>query len=146
MAIPSSLMWSVVIIISKSIAKDDSSITILSYGYTIMTILSFIIVLFYWQTPSYETLIYLFFAGLSGTLLHLCINHAYKLVDVSMTQPYSFLSLVFASLVGYFVFSEKPDLFTWIGASIIFLGVFIMSYREMKLDKEIIRKRLDLKN
>ena len=119
MALASSLMWSVVIIITKSIAKDDSSITILSYGYTIMTILSFIIALFYWQTPSLQTSIYLFFAGLSGTLLHLCINHAYKLVDVSMTQPYSFLSLVFASLVGYFVFSEKPDLFTWIGASII---------------------------
>ena len=63
-----------------------------------------------------------------------------------MTQPYSFLSLVFASLVGYFIFSETPDLLTWIGASIIFLGVLIMSYREMKLDKEIIRKRLDIKS
>ena len=146
MALASSFMWSIVIIITKSIAKDDSSITILSYGYTYMTFFSFIIVLFHWQTPSLQTLIYLFFGGLSGTLLHLCINHAYKLVDVSMTQPYSFLSLVFASLIGYFVFSETPDLFTWIGASVIFLGVFIMSYREMKLDKEIIRKRLDIKS
>ena len=51
---------------------------------------------------------------------------------LSMTQPYSFLSLVFASLIGYYVFSETPDLFTWIGASVIFIGVFIMSYREMK--------------
>ena len=63
-----------------------------------------------------------------------------------MTQPYSFLSLVFASLIGYFVFSETPDHFTWIVASVIFLGVFIMSYREIKLDKEIIRKRLDIKS
>ena len=29
---------------------------------------------------------------------------------------------------------------------VIFLGVFIMSYREMKLDKEIIRKRIDIKS
>ncbi len=63
-----------------------------------------------------------------------------------MTQPYSFLSLVFASLIGYYVFSETPDLFTWIGAIVIFLGVLIMSYREMKLDKEIIRKRIDIKS
>ena len=146
MALASSFLWSVVIIITKSIAKDDSSITILSYGYSYMMVFSFVIVLFYWQTPSLHTIIYLFFAGLFGTLLHLSINHAYKLVDVSMTQPYSFLSLIFASLIGYYVFSETPDLFTWIGASIIFLGVIIMSYREMKLDKEIIRKRLDLKN
>ena len=78
MALASSFMWSIVIIITKTIAKDDSSITILSYGYTYMTIFSFIIALFYWQTPSLQTLIYLFFAGLFGTLLHLCINHAYK--------------------------------------------------------------------
>ena len=146
MALASSFMWSVVIIITKRIARDDSSITILSYGYMFMTIFSFIIVLFYWQTPNLQTLIYLFFAGLSGTLLHLCINHAYKLVDVSMTQPYSFLSLVFASAVGFYVFNETPDLFTWIGASVIFIGVLIISYREMKLDKEIIRKRIDIKN
>ena len=146
MALASSFMWSVVIIITKSIAKDDSSITILSYGYTYMTIFSFIIALFHWQTPDLQTLIYLFFGGLFGTLLHLCINHAYKLVDVSVTQPYSFLSLVFASLIGFYVFNETPDLFTWIGASVIFLGVLIISYREMKLDKEIIRKSLDIKN
>ena len=95
----------------------------------------FIIVLFYWQTPSFQTLIYLFFAGLSGTLLHLCINHAYKLVDVSMTQPYSFLSLIFASLVGYFVFSEIPDLFTWIGASVIVLSGYFIALRERSIKK-----------
>ena len=146
MALASSFMWSVVIIITKKIAKDDSSITILSYGYMFMTIFSFIIVLFHWQTPSLQTLIYLFFAGLSGTLLHLCINHAYKLVDVSLTQPYSFLSLVFASLIGLYVFNETPDLFTWIGASVIFFGVLIISYREMKLEKDIIRKSVDIKD
>ena len=63
-----------------------------------------------------------------------------------MTQPYSFLSLVFASIIGYFVFSEIPDLFTWLGAVVIFIGVLIISYREMKLDKEIIRKRLNIKS
>ena len=63
-----------------------------------------------------------------------------------MTQPYSFLNLVFASIIGYFVFDEIPDLYTWIGALIIFIGVLIISYREIKLDKEIIRKRVDIKN
>ena len=146
MALFSSFLWSVVIIITKKISKDDSSITILSYQSVFMSIFSFFIVLFFWETPSLITFIYLFFAALSGTILHLALNHAYKLVDVSMTQPYSFLSLVFASIIGYFVFSEIPDLFTWLGAVVIFIGVLIISYREMKLDKEIIRKRLNIKS
>tara|TARA_B100001250_G_scaffold369818_1_gene353550 strand:+ start:621 stop:1508 length:888 start_codon:yes stop_codon:yes gene_type:complete len=145
MALFSSLLWSIVIIITKKISKDDSSITILSYQSLFMTIFSFFVVLFFWEMPSTKTFVYLIFAAACGTILHLTLNHAYKLVDVSMTQPYSFLSLVFASLIGFFVFNEIPDLFTWLGASVIFVGVLIISYREMKLDKEIIRKRLDIK-
>ena len=146
MALLSSFLWSVVIVITKKISKDDSSITILSYQSLFMTIFSFFIVIFFWQMPSLKTFGYLFLAGVSGTVLHLTLNHAYKLVDVSMTQPYTFLSLVFASVIGYFVFNEVPDLFTWLGAGVIFIGVLIISYREMKLDKEITRNRLDIKS
>ena len=146
MALFSSFLWAVAVVLTKKISKDDSAITILSYQSVFMTVFTFILVLFFWQTPSLETIIYLFLSGISGVVLHLSLNQAYKLVDVSMTQPYSFLNLVFASIIGYFVFSETPDLYTWIGASIIFIGIFIISYREMKLEKDIIRKRIEIKN
>ena len=146
MVLFSALLWSINIIITKKISKDDSAITILAYQSIFMSLLSFFIVLFFWEMPSLKTFIYLILAAMCGTVLHLTLNHAFKLVDVSMTQPYSFLNLVFASIIGYFVFDEIPDLFTWIGALIIFTGVLIISYREMKLDKEIIRKRVDIKS
>ena len=146
MVLFSALLWSINIIITKKISKDDSAITILAYQSIFMSLLSFFIVLFFWEIPSLKTFIYLILAAMCGTVLHLTLNHAFKLVDVSMTQPYSFLNLVFASIIGYFVFDEIPDLYTWIGAIIIFTGVLIISYREMKLDKEIIRKRVDIKN
>ena len=146
MVLFSALLWSINIIITKKISKDDSAITILAYQSIFMSLLSFFIVLFFWEMPSLKTFIYLILAAMCGTVLHLTLNHAFKLVDVSMTQPYSFLNLVFASIIGYFVFDEVPDLYTWIGALIIFTGVLIISYREMKLDKEIIRKRVDIKN
>ena len=146
MVLFSALLWSINIIITKKISKNDSAITILAYQSIFMSLLSFFIVLFFWEMPSIKTFIYLILAALCGTVLHLTLNHAFKLVDVSMTQPYSFLNLVFASIIGYFVFDEIPDLYTWIGALIIFAGVLIISYREMKLDKDIIRKRVDIKS
>ena len=146
MVLFSALLWSINIIITKKISKDDSAITILAYQSIFMSLLSFFIVLFFWEMPSLKTFIYLILAAMCGTILHLTLNHAFKLVDVSMTQPYSFLNLVFASIIGYFVFDEIPDLYTWVGALIIFTGVLIISYREMKLDKEIIRKRVDIKS
>jgi drug/metabolite transporter (DMT)-like permease len=146
MVLFSALLWSINIIITKKISKDDSAITILAYQSIFMSLLSFFIVLFFWEMPSLKTFIYLILAAMCGTVLHLTLNHAFRLVDVSMTQPYSFLNLVFASIIGYFVFDEMPDLYTWIGALIIFTGVLIISYREMKLDKDIIRKRVDIKS
>ena len=146
MVLFSALLWSINIIITKKISKDDSAITILAYQSIFMSLLSFFIVLFFWEMPNLKTFIYLILAAMCGTVLHLTLNHAFKLVDVSMTQPYSFLNLVFASMIGYFVFDEMPDLYTWIGALIIFTGVLIISYREMKLDKDIIRKRVDIKS
>ena len=146
MVLFSALLWSINIIITKKISKDDSAITILAYQSIFMSLLSFFIVLFFWEMPNLKTFIYLILAAMCGTVLHLTLNHAFKLVDVSMTQPYSFLNLVFASIIGYFVFDEIPDLYTWIGALIIFTGVLIISYREMKLDKDIIRKRVDIKS
>jgi drug/metabolite transporter (DMT)-like permease len=146
MVLFSALLWSINIIITKKISKDDSAITILAYQSIFMSLLSFFIVIFFWEIPSLKTFIYLILAAMCGTILHLTLNHAFKLVDVSMTQPYSFLNLVFASIIGYFVFDEIPDLYTWIGALIIFTGILIISYREMKLDKEIIRKRVDIKS
>ena len=104
MVLFSALLWSINIIITKKISKDDSAITILAYQSIFMSLLSFFIVIFFWEMPNLKTFIYLVLAAMGGTVLHLTLNHAFKLVDVSMTQPYSFLNLVFASIIGYFFF------------------------------------------
>ena len=144
MALISSLIWSVVIILTKKVSKDDSAITILSHQYVYMSLFSFPLVLYFWDQPSLKTIIFILCAAMSGTILHIALNHAYKLVDVTMTQPYSFLGLVVSSIIGYFVFSDKPDFYTWLGASVIFCGVLLISYRELQLNKEITRKRLNI--
>jgi drug/metabolite transporter (DMT)-like permease len=143
MILISSFLWAVMIIITKILSKDESAITILSYQYLLMFVISFVFALFNWQTPTQETVFYLFLAGLSGTIFHLTLYQAYKLVDVSLVQPYSFLVLVFASILGYFVFDEVPDIHTWIGTSIIFVGIIIISIREMQINKNIVRKNLN---
>ena len=144
MALTSSLIWSVVIVLTKKVSKDDGAITILSHQYLYMSLFSLPLVIYFWDQPNFKTIIFILCAAISGTILHIALNHAYKLVDVSMTQPYSFLGLVVSSVIGYFVFSDKPDLYTWLGASVIFCGVILISYRELQLNKEITRKRLDI--
>jgi len=143
MILISSFLWAIMIIITKRLSRDDSALTILSYQYFLMFIISFVVAIFNWQSPTIETIFYLFLAGFSGTIFHLTLYQAYKLADVSLIQPYSFLVLVFASILGYFVFGETPNIYTWIGTGIIFIGVIIISVREIQINKNIIRKNLN---
>ena len=146
MVLFSSLVWSFIIIITKFLSKNDSPITILTYQYSLVTFFSFFIVIFFWETPSSIIFLYTFLAALSGTILHIALIYSYKLVDLTLTQPFTFISLIWASLFGYNVFGEEPDIFTWLGAIIIFSGVLIIFYRESFLKKDISKESLPIKS
>jgi drug/metabolite transporter (DMT)-like permease len=49
-------------------------------------------------------------------------------------------------LYGYFLFGDSPDLFTWIGAIVVFSGVMIITYRESYLKKDIIKESIPIKS
>ena len=146
MVLFSSLVWSFIIIITKFLSKNDSPITILTYQYSLVTFFSFFIVIFFWEMPSSIIFLYTFLAALSGTILHIALIYSYKLVDLTLTQPFTFLSLIWASLFGYYIFGEEPDIFTWLGAIIIFSGVLIIFYRESYLKKDIAKESLPMKS
>ena len=146
MVLFSSLVWSFIIIITKFLSKNDSPITILTYQYSLVTFFSFFIVIFFWEMPSLIIFLYTFLAALSGTVLHLALIYSYKLVDLTLIQPFTFLSLIWASLFGYYIFGEEPDIFTWLGAIIIFSGVLIIFYRESYLKKDIAKESLPMKS
>ena len=144
MVLVATFFWSVIIILTKQLTNKDSSITILVYMYTFMTFLTLITAIIFWQTPTANSIIYLSLAAFVGTISHFSINHAFKLVDVSMTQPFSFIGLIIASLYGYFLFDESPDMYTWLGAIVIFIGIIIITIRELKLDKELVRAKVNI--
>ena len=146
MVLFTSIVWSFIIIITKFLSKNDSPITILTYQYSLVTFFSFFIVIFFWETPSSIIFLYTFLAALSGTILHIALIYSYKLVDLTLTQPFTFLSLIWASLFGYYIFGEEPDIFTWLGAIIIFSGVLIIFYRESYLKKDIAKESLPIKS
>ena len=145
MVLCSCSIWSVVVIITKFAARVDSAFTILSYQYTIVTILSLPIALYFWQSPSSQTIIYLIFAGIAGTIVHLCINTAYKLTELSVLQPVNFSRLLIASLFGFIIFDEVPDMWTIIGGLIIFSSILIITYRETYLKKDIAKQSIPVK-
>ncbi len=136
MILVSLTFWSFIIILSKFVSKDDSPITMVTYQYTLMTIFAFPLAIYFWQMPSLISILLVFIAAASGTILHLCLGLAYKYADLSVTQPIWFTGLIFGSGFGYFVFNEMPDFWTWIGGIVVFSSVLVITYFEKNKEEK----------
>ena len=128
MILVSLTFWSFIIILSKFVSKDDSPITMVTYQYTLMTIFAFPLAIYFWQMPSLISLLLVFIAAASGTILHLCLGLAYKYADLSVTQPIWFTGLIFGSGFG----RETPLLehINWIAVIVVFSSVLVITYFE----------------
>lgn len=115
---------------SKSLTRTDDPTTIAAYVQFLMTPITLVAALFFWQWPTWDQLMGLVAIGVMGSLGHLFTTKAYFLADISFAEPLSFIRMVFATIFGYVVFSEIPDAWTWAGAFTILAAATIISYRE----------------
>ena len=54
----------------------------------------------------------------------------------SVVAPLSYSSLIWASLYGWIIFSEWPDLWTWVGAALIIASGLYIFHRERLQHRE----------
>ncbi len=125
-----SFSFSFVLIFVKKLSATDSSLTIIFYHLLYMTPAFFILSLFYWQSINYNQLVIFSLMGASGLLSHWCLAQAFKMSDTTFVMPLQFTKLIWASLIGLFIFAEQPDIWTWVGGIIIFISVVYITYRE----------------
>ena len=126
--------WSLIIIVSKFVSKDDSPITMVTYQYTLMTLFALPLAIYFWQMPSLQSIIFVFIGAISGTVLHLSLALSYKYAELSVTQPVWFSGLIFGSAFGFFIFNETPDVWTWIGGMVVFSSVSLITFHERSKD------------
>jgi len=125
-----SFSFSFVLIFVKKLSATDSSLTIIFYHLLYMTPVFFILSLFYWENINLYQLIVFTLMGASGLLSHWCLAQAFKMSDTTFVMPLQFTKLIWASLIGLFIFAEQPDIWTWVGGVIIFISAVYITYRE----------------
>ena len=133
----SASIWSVSLIFIKVLGKTESSVTITSYMVLFMIPLSAIAASFYWIMPSLNDLLVLAIIGITGTYAQMLLAQALKEEDTVVIMPFDFLKLVWAVLIGYLIFSEVPQVNTWIGSIIIFSSTLYVAYRERKIPPKV---------
>jgi drug/metabolite transporter (DMT)-like permease len=129
----SSLGWAVCLIIIKDLGRTESAVTITTYMSLVMAPLSLIPALYVWITPTPEQLLWLLLLGALGGTGQLAMSQSLRLADTHVVTPFDFTRLIFVSVLAYFLFDQVPDIFVWIGGTMIFSAIAFITYREHQL-------------
>ena len=85
-----------------------------------------------WRTPTFEELMLLGLTALLATSGHYCMTRALKAAEVSAVQPFTFLQLVWATILGLILFDEHPDVWIWLGGAVIVGSATWMAHQEVR--------------
>lgn len=83
-----------------------------------------------WVTPTMHELFWLFLVAGFATMGHLFMTQAFRLAPVTVTQPVTFLQLIWATSIGAIWFDEPADIWVMLGGGIIIGSVSFITWRE----------------
>jgi drug/metabolite transporter (DMT)-like permease len=135
LALVSAALSSISVIVVKQLSRTESINAVVTYMVLLMTPMSLLPALFYWQWPPLAVWPLLVGMGLAGTLGHLCYVRALQMAEASAVMPYDYTRLLFAAIIGWIVFGEVPDFWTWVGAAVIVGAALYIAHREALLKR-----------
>ena len=88
-----------------------------------------------WVWPTWGETGLLFLVACFATAGHYTMTMAFAAAPVTVTQPVTFLQLVWAVLLGALVFAEPVDIWVIIGGALILAAVSFITWREAVLKR-----------
>lgn len=126
----SSPLFAASFLITKALTRRDRPEVIVLWQCVTISVFTLPFAVAFWSWPTPTQLAWFALGGLLGSLGHWCLTEAFRLADVSATQPVKFLDLAWAALLGLLVFGDRPGWATLLGALVIFSAATWMARRE----------------
>lgn len=89
-----------------------------------------------WVTPTWRELAILFGVACFATAGHFSMTLAFRAAPLTVTQPVTFLQLVWATALGALFFAEPVDIFVVLGGTVILSAVTFITWREAVLRRQ----------
>ncbi len=90
-----------------------------------------------WITPTLAELGFLFAVAVFATSGHYTMTLAFAAAPLTVTQPVTFLQLIWATALGALWFSEPIDIWVVLGGFVILGSVTFITWREAMLKREV---------
>ncbi len=133
LALTSSVCNAGTVIQTRRLTQSETTSSIVFYFSLVCAIAGALTLPFDWYTPTTGELAELIALGVLGGLAHILLTESYRYAMASVVAPFDYTSMLWALLLGYWLFGELPEALVYVGASIVAgAGLFVI-WRERQL-------------
>jgi len=121
------------VIQTRRLTQSETTSSIVFY-FSLVTALAGLVTLpFAWHTPTGSELMMLVAMGVFGGIGHIFLTESYRYAAASVVAPFDYTSMLWALLLGYWLFGELPSALVYLGAGIVAgAGLFVI-WRERQI-------------
>lgn len=125
-------------LITKQLVAEVSPTVVVALLSITVSIGLFPFALIDWVTPTLNQIVLLFGVAIFATAGHYAMTLAFAAAPLSVTQPVTFLQLIWATALGALFFGEEVDAFVVLGGALIVASISFISWREARLKRILI--------
>jgi drug/metabolite transporter (DMT)-like permease len=129
-------LTAVAMIFLRRMSAYEHSITIAFYYTLTTTAVSLATVFLGWNIPAPGEALILVLIGLTGGVGQLFLSFSYRYGEASALAPFDYAAMIWAVVLGYFLFGELPAPQVWLGGAIVIAAGLLILWRERKLGRD----------
>lgn len=116
----SAMCYAIYQILIRRLAGIDAPATSIFYSVLLGAIIMSMWVPLVWKMPtSWTDWALLCSLGVFGALGHYCVAKAMTYASANFVAPFNYTQMIGSVIVGYFMFAEVPDFYTWLGTAVV---------------------------
>jgi len=132
-AITSAVCNAGTVIQTRRLTQSETTSSIVFYFSLVCAIAGALTLPFAWHSPTARELAALIALGVLGGLAHILLTESYRYAAASVIAPFDYTSMLWALLLGYWLFGELPDTLVYLGAAIVASAGLFVIWRERRL-------------
>ncbi len=117
----------------KSMSGTEHTAAIVFYFLATTTSLSLLTIPWGWVWPTPWEAFLLVASGITGGFGQIYVTASYRYADVGVLAPFTYVTMLWSILIGWFVFAEAPTLPMLAGSALIILSGAAIVWRERQL-------------
>jgi drug/metabolite transporter (DMT)-like permease len=106
----------------KSLTRTEKTLAIIFWMLVIQSAAGLLPSIYVWRWPSAYAWGWIGVLAFCGTFSHYCMARAMLYADATVVLPMDFLRVPLTATAGWLIYSERLDLFTVLGATLILTG------------------------